>query len=323
MNTNEQMDELLIKQLLNESTSDENQTVNTWRAESGEHEKYYQDFTTIWNASKNLQSRSGIDENEAWKRFKERTSDKEQSNVIPLVRKKRRLNWMRVAAALVIIAGGLFGMNVLFRDKEITLASENEVRVERLPDGSVITLNKHSTLVYSKDFNEKTREVTLTGEAFFNVAPNKQKPFDIKVGKVNVHVVGTSFNVKADSMETAVIVETGIVKVSMDKESVKLLPKEKVIIPRNATKLRVDKNNDLLYNYYRTKTFECFNTPLYELVDALNKTYDVQIIIANDKIRNLPYSSTFKNEPLTNILKVITETYNLSIEQKDGKIILR
>jgi transmembrane sensor len=323
MNTNEQMDELLIKQLLNETTSDENQTVNTWRAESGENEKYYQDFKTIWNASKNLQSESEIDENEAWKRFKERALTNEQSNAIPFVREKKRLKWIRVAAALVIITGGLFGMNVLFRDNTITLASENEVRIERLPDGSVVTLNKHSSLVYSKDFNEKTREVTLSGEAFFNVAPNKQKPFDIKVGKVNVHVVGTSFNVKADSMETAIIVETGVVKVSMDRESVKLLPKEKVIIPRNATKLKVDKNNDLLYNYYRTKTFECFNTPLYELVDALNKTYDVQILIANDKIRTLPYSSTFKNESLNNILKVITETYNLSIEQRDGKIILK
>lgn len=323
MNINEQMDELLIKQLLNETTSDEDQIVHAWRAESDTHEKYYQDFKTIWNASKSLQSASGIDENDAWKRFKERASAKEPSDVLPFVQKKKRLNWIRVAAALVIIAGGLFGVNVLFRDNTITLTSQNDVLVQRLPDGSVITLNKHSSLVYSKNFNEKTRAVTLNGEAFFNVAPNKQKPFDINVGKVNVRVVGTSFNIKEDSAATAIIVETGVVKVSMDKESVQLQPKEKVVIPRNATRLKVDKNDDLLYNYYRTKTFECFKTPLYELVDALNKTYDVQIMIANDKIRSLPYSSTFKNESLTEILKVITETYNLSMEQKDGKIILK
>jgi ferric-dicitrate binding protein FerR (iron transport regulator) len=317
------MDELLIKQLLNETTSEENEEVNAWRAGSREHEKYYQDFKTIWDASKNLQSETEIDEHEAWKRFKERTAITEKPDGLLFVPVKKRLNWMKVAAVLVIIAGGAFTMNVMFGNKKITLASANEVLIDTLPDGSVITLNKHSSLAYSKDFNEKTRNVELNGEAFFNVAPNKQKPFDIKVGNINVHVVGTSFNIKQDSVETAVIVETGIVKVSIEKDSIRLQPKEKVVIRKNNNKMQVEKNNDLLYNYYRTKTFECYNTPLHELIDALNKAYDVQIIIANEKTGNLLYTTTFKDMPLNNILNVITRTFNLSIEQKDGKIILK
>lgn len=323
MKTDQQIDELLIKQLSGEATAEEEQAVSAWRTAHAENEKHYRDFKTIWDTSKNLPSDTGIDENEAWKRFKERVTVAESPDTIPFIPAKKRFNWMKVAAALIIIAGGLFAINVLSGNKEIVLASANEVLIDTLPDGSVVTLNKHSSLVYSKDFNSKTRNVELTGEAFFNVAPNKQKPFDIKVGKVNVHVVGTSFNVKEDNEQTSVIVETGIVKVSMQEDSIKLLPKEKVTIPKNTHKMQVEKNNDLLYNYYRTKTFECHNTPLYELVDALNNAYDVQIIIANEKTRNLPYSSTFKNMSLNDILNVITATYNLSIEQKDGKIILK
>jgi ferric-dicitrate binding protein FerR (iron transport regulator) len=208
-------------------------------------------------------------------------------------------------------------------NKEITLASNNEVLIDTLPDGSVVTLNKHSSLVYSKDFNEKTRDVVLKGEAFFSVAPNKQKPFEIKVGEVKVHVVGTSFNVKEESSQTEVIVETGVVKVSVADEFVKLLPKEKVVVHKNNAKLDVTKSEDLLYNYYRTKTFECNNTPLYELVVALNKTYDTQIVIANDNTKRLRMTTTFKDMPLGDILKIIAKTFNLSIEQHDGEITLK
>ena len=326
MHTNEQMDELIIKQLLNESTPDENRLVEEWCIASKDNEKYYKDFKTIWESSKNLQSTSPIDENEAWKRFqviaKENDLQK-QLHIVPFTPQKKLVSWMRVAAVLVILLGGFFTWNLLFGNKEIMLASENEVRIETLPDGSIITLNKHSSLAYSKNFNKKTRDVILKGEAFFNVAPNKQKPFEITVDNVKVRVVGTSFNIKQTNAQTEVIVETGIVKVKVDNDSIKLLPKDKVVIHKNSSKLDVTKSDDLLYNYYRTKTFECINTPLYELIDALNKTYNVQIVIANENTKQLRYTSTFKEMPLNDILKVITQTFNLSIEQKDGKIILK
>jgi ferric-dicitrate binding protein FerR (iron transport regulator) len=326
MHTNEQMDELLIKQLLNESSAGENRLVDEWRAENNDNEKYYLDFKTIWESSKNLQSQYTIDENQAWKRFQGRVQQSQEdktTTTIPFESKPKRLVWMKAAAAILIIATGLFALNNIFGNKQILVASNNEVLIQTLPDGSVITLNKHSSLAYSKDFNELTRDVELTGEAFFSVAPNKQKPFEIKVGAVKVKVVGTSFNIKETTLQTEVIVETGIVKVKVAGDSIKLLPKEKVVVDKKSAKLDVTKSDDLLYNYYRTKTFECINTPLFELIDALNKTYDTQIIIANENTKNLPYTTTFKDMPLNDILKVITQTFNLTIEQRDGKIILK
>jgi transmembrane sensor len=323
MNTNEPIDELLIKQLLSESTPEENRQVAAWVATSTDNEQYYKDFKTIWETSKGLQSNEDIDENEAWKRFQGMVNDNNTSKVVPFEPNKKRLTLTRAAAILAVLIGSLFYLNLLFGNKTITLVSTNEVQIDTLPDGSVITLNKQSSLTYAKDFNTKNREVTLHGEAFFKVTPNKQKPFDIKVDQVNVHVVGTSFNVKENTEETEVIVETGIVKVSVAKDSVRLLPKEKVIVRKKNASMQVDKNNDLLYNYYRTKVFECNNTPLYELVEALNKTYNVEITIADEKTRHLPYTSTFRDTSLSDILKVVTTTYNLSIQQSNGKIILK
>lgn len=322
MNIQEIIDELLIKQLLNETTADENLMVNNWRAENDDNEKHYQDFKIIWESSRQLQEATVIDANISWIRFQERIAGSEIP-IIPFKNKFGRFLWLKVAAALIIVAGGLLGLNMLLDNQQIIVASNNQVHIATLPDGSVITLNKHSSLAYSKHFNEKTREVELQGEAFFSVAPNKQKPFEIKVGAVNVKVVGTSFNIKETIQQTEVIVETGIVKVRVANDSVKLLPKEKVVVNKSNSKLDVTKSGDLLYNYYRTKTFECINTPLFELIDALNKTYDTKIIITNESTRNLPYTSTFKDMPLNDILKVITQTFNLTIEQHNGEIILK
>ena len=96
-----------------------------------------------------------------------------------------------------------------------------------MPDGSVITVNKNSTLSYPSEFKGKTREVALNGEAFFKVTPNKEKPFIIHVNDVTVRVVGTSFNIRSEKGKTEVIVETGIVQVTKNKRTVSLLPKRK------------------------------------------------------------------------------------------------
>jgi len=321
MQTNEQMDGLLIKQLLNEASQEEASVVAAWRAADPDHEKYYQDFRWIWKSSKLLAESSTVDAEAAWERFRQRTGESREAVSMPFRPAARKRIWSIAAAAVVLI--GLVTWNFLGGSGEVLLASGDAVRIDTLPDGSVITLNKHSTLAYTPRFNEKDRNVVLNGEAFFNVAPNKQKPFGIKVGKVDVHVVGTSFNVREETGRTEVIVETGIVKVSVAESTVKLLPNEKVVVPKNSNRFDVTKNEDLLYNYYRTKTFECRNTPLFELVDALNKTYDTRIVIAEERTRNLRMTSTFKEMPLNDILKVITATFNLSIEQQHGKIILK
>jgi transmembrane sensor len=121
-----------------------------------------------------------VDENQAWERFKQSLAQQPTAAVAENViafEPKRKNNFMRIAAAvaLVVIGGFTAYYFALFNKSEtITLASANKVLIDTLPDGSIITLNKNSTLAYSKDFNTKTRNVTLSGEAFFNVAPTNK-----------------------------------------------------------------------------------------------------------------------------------------------------
>jgi ferric-dicitrate binding protein FerR (iron transport regulator) len=140
---------------------------------------------------------------------------------------------------------------------------------------------------------------------------------------VTITVVGTSFNVRSRGDTTEVIVETGVVEVATDKQTVILKAGQKAITGLSDDILQKQSNTDQLYHYYRSKKFVCEATPLWKLVEKLNEAYEVQIVIENEAIRNEPYTVVFDNQPLDNILNIISTTFNISVAKEKGKIILR
>jgi transmembrane sensor len=316
-------DDLLVKYLLGEATEEERLQVEAWMASDAANKKQYEDFKTIWEESKQLALVSTVDESAAWQRFRQRVEPPKKKAI---VRKMKPTPWLRIAALFIVIAGaGYFGYK-LFNEKPIetiVVASGKVPLVDTLPDGSIVTLNKNSQLDYPSRFKGETRTISLKGEAFFNVTPNKEKPFIIHVNDVTVRVVGTSFNVKSVNGITEVIVETGIVQVTRNNKTVELLPKEKTKVTRQDSVLTKEKEQDKLYNYYRSKEFVCDATPLWKLVQALNEAYDVHIEIENPRLRSEPLTVTFNNESLDQILDVIVETFKIKKTQEKDRIILR
>lgn len=315
-------DDLLVKYLLGEATPEEQQQVQQWEAADAANAKHLQHLHYIWQESKKLEAKSTIDENAAWERFKQRVAVQPAApKTIPL---GRRTNWMRIAAALIMMVGGSYtAYYYLYSGRMITLESDGVVLSETLPDGTIVTLNKHASIKYPKNFSGVTREVTLNGEAFFNVTPNKSKPFIIHANEADVQVVGTSFNVKSSTAETEVIVETGVVQVSKKQLGVILKPKEKATVKQSMEQPVKEQTDDELHNYYRTKEFVCNNTPLSRLVPVLNDAYDTNIVIANDKLNDLRLTTTFHNQSLDAIIDVIANTFNISVEKTDGQIVLK
>ena len=315
-------DDLLVKFLLGETTSDENQQVNAWLAADPAHRKQFADMELIWKTSKNLESESKLDENAAWDRFKKRVDQQLAKPLVPVVEMEpsRNFSWLKFAATVVLLLASAL---LLFRQSETNVMANNHVVTETLPDGSEVTLNKNSSITYTNSLLSKRRRVNLSkGEVFFKVEPDKSKPFVITAHNVEVEVVGTSFNVKHNDKSTEVIVETGIVKVMEGSETVTLRAGEKVMISGDK-QLKAEPNTDHLYNYYRSKTFVADNTPLWRVVEVLNEAYSVNIVIENNEVKNLPLTTTFKDESLNQILKVIAETFKLSITPKGDKIILK
>ncbi|MEP7318961.1 MAG: FecR domain-containing protein, partial [Panacibacter sp.] len=209
-------DDLLVKYMLGEALPAEDQQVNEWLQQDSENQQYYQQFKTIWEQSKELTVTIPIDEKAAWQRFKKRVELKpaEIKKPAPVISFKR---WMQAAAAVLIIAvGSLLLYQNFSKPADIVMAqieTFSNTEIDTLPDGSIITVNKNTKLAYPEKFAGSTRKVTLKGEAFFKVQPDKSKPFIITANDVTVTVVGTAFNVKNYDSATEVIVESGIVKV--------------------------------------------------------------------------------------------------------------
>jgi transmembrane sensor len=320
------MDELLAKYMLGEATASEVQAVDNWMKDDEKNRRYFADFKLIWESSKKLKIESKLDTDESWAEFKQMTAGQKPSSgaIKPLTARRK---WMKIAAVWALF--GMAGLLYFFLKPEgkatmISLQANNEVKTETLPDGSVITLNRYSLLTYPEKFSGDTREVKLSrGEAFFDIAHDKNKPFLIRVNDIMVRVVGTSFNIRNTKSETEVIVETGIVQVTRQKEVIRLKPSEMVVIRHDKGKMVKSGRVDELYNYYRTKRLTLDNTPLSRAVEMLNEAYHVNIIIDNKNMAEKTLTTVLQTDSLDNALKVISETLNARIIKKDGMIIIR
>jgi ferric-dicitrate binding protein FerR (iron transport regulator) len=319
-------DELLVKFLLGEASQAESNSISQWIAASADNEKYFNDFKLIWDNSLELAATSTVDENAAWQRFQQMIAEKEGSAKAPVVSINKKNQWLGVAAIVFVLITGAISYFIWQANKpaaQINVASTNTSLNDTLPDGSMVTLNKNTKISYADNFKGKTRNIKLQGEAFFKVANDKDKPFIVNVNDVTITVLGTSFNVKNTNGEIEVIVESGLVRVEHAGKKVELKRNERALISSNDTALQKESSTDKLYNYYSSRQFVCDNTPLWKLVEKLNEAYGANITIENPSLKSLPITTTFNDESLDTILKIISETLNVKVEKGGNNIILK
>jgi ferric-dicitrate binding protein FerR (iron transport regulator) len=321
-------DDLLVKHLVGEATPAEVEAIQNWIAASPANRQEYDNFKLIWDESQHIASTKNVDEDAAYLRLQKRLSNTAPAALQPArVRKMKPSWWIGIAASLLLVCTVAWLTISHYYDNKaiafVKIDSEAQTRAQTLPDGSVVTLNSHSTLIYPERFTGKIRPVTMLGEAFFKVTPDKTKPFIIKVNGVTVRVVGTSFNVKSRDGKTQVIVETGIVNVSEKAKNVNLNPGERVLVTGTDGLLAKESNKGRLYNYYVTHELICDETPLYELVGSLNEIYGAHITIGNKALMNLPITTVFKDQPLDQVLQVISDTFKIKVERGKKGIVLK
>ena len=311
-------DDLLVKYMLNDAMPDEELQVQDWLKADDANRKYYEHFRLIWDESQALAANISVDENAAWEKFKANIQQPVREE-IPKV-KTLRFSFIRkvqIAAALLLFAAGLWWVyNAVNKPGVIAMIDKqsfSNTLIDTLSDGSIVTLNKNTTVSYPESFKEKTRTVKLKGEAFFKVTPDKAKPFIVDAGNVTVTVVGTAFNVKNYDSATQVIVESGIVQVSRGDQRIQLHKGEQALIRNDNAPLEKSTVKDSLYNYYRSKQIICNNTPLPDVIATINRAYNTHIILDDDALRQLRLSTTFKDENLETVIDVIQQTFNLSV----------
>lgn len=316
-------DDLLIAYLLKEASADQIRAVEIWRQESAANELRFERFQLIWETSKKLDLKDTIDAHTSLAALKEKIKAKQSVDTMTIKLAPNYI-WLKAAAILVLISAIAWFYNDNQTVGNMQAVTGELVQVDTLSDGSVITLNKQSVLEYPSKFKGNQRHVVLAkGEAFFDVSPDRKKPFLITSGNTTIRVVGTSFNVKLKNDAVEVIVESGKVEVIKGGKHIFLVPGEKIVASDSENQLAKVKTPDLLYNYYRTKMFVAEDTPLWRMVEALNEAYDSKIEITNPAIRDLPLNTTFNNESLEDILQVISRTFRITVKKEQNRIILK
>ncbi len=197
-----------------------------------------------------------------------------------------------------------------------------------LPDGSKVFLNENSTLSYNKNFNENTREVSINGEAFFDVAHNKEKPFIVHYEKVSTTVLGTAFNVKTDKKTASITVTVirGKVRVEDNVELYGVItPNQQIHVDLMHNTFEKLKVNAAHVTNWKDKYLYLNNVTLEEAMDILSAQYAVKYRFADEKLKNIKVDATFhKGENLQQITTVLGRVINAQIQtEANGEIIIK
>ncbi len=283
----------------------------------------------------------------------------------PIQKKKSRIWWAAAAAVAVLVTLSLYRYaNTGDLAEEPVTAKEkpviNEVQTKPgsqtnivLHDGTKVWLNADSKLTYATNFNGKTREVNLTGEAFFDVAPNKNKPFIIHTSKIVIRVTGTSFNVRSYPDEARV--ETSLIKgkveVSLRNNPEKIFylnPSEKLVL--NDVISGKDKKNEIKLlsgavnvspgspeikriAYYSVDSIPVetawlnhqlvFSDESFrEVANKMEKWYDIKIVFTSPALENIRFTGKFENETIGQALQALQIIGRFRYDINDKTVII-
>lgn len=301
---------LLYKYFKGTATIDEEKQLLDWVDESPANRKAFQKERMLYDIA------LFTDE-------KKLKKEEKKARILPM------LKWSARVAAVVVVA---LSCGFLFRDYQYNKAAQMQTvavpagqRAQiTLADGTRIWLNAKSTLTYATNFGRTERNVTLEGEAYFEVAKNKDIPFYVNTEKNKVRVVGTSFNVCAykDSKEFETTLVEGIVDIYAAGN-------EKPIVRLQKNEFFADYDGKLKktvlpsYDYLRWKEgFYCFDdSELSHILNRLELYYNVKITVKNKKLLSHRYTAKFKEQDgIEHILKVIQKDQNFKYyinEEKD------
>lgn len=275
---------------------------------------------------------------------------------------ERTSNFTKRKLAFIAIAAGVFTIffiNYSLRlEKSVTKQNSNsfvnEIVTKRgskssvkLPDGTTVRLNTDSRLTYISFAAGKTREVTLEGEAYFDVAHDSSRPFIIHTGKINIKVLGTSFNVRNypqdKELETSLI--KGKIEVSLEsrpEDIIILKPTEKLIIAKEedelsaATKVSNSSDNKVVLTsitYMRQDSLVAetswlndklvfVNQPLEKIALELERKYAINITFKDEKVKKYRYTGVFENVSLEKVFELIKYSKNFNYKINDKNIVI-
>ncbi|SDE97849.1 FecR family protein [Chitinophaga filiformis] len=236
--------------------------------------------------------------------------------------RRRRLSSVWWMAAAVMIAAGIWALYPKKAEKKLVVYVPREQQNKIvLPDSSIVWLNADSKLQYND--GPQSREVTLSGEAFFDVK-KAARPFVVKAGGSTTTVLGTRFNIKAYSGEpTAITVASGKIRVEDERKHITILTANKQITLKETTDSTAERTvNATVYHAWIQGGFEVNNETFESVANMLSRKYNVAFHFENDALKKCTFIASFdEHTPMDRILellcKINNSTFRISQDKKE------
>ncbi len=243
--------------------------------------------------------------------------------------------WIAKVAAVItifILAGVIVQYFYPEEEDVAPVAVMEEVATERgqrarvqLEDGTYVRLNVDSKLSYPSEFDRDSRSVSLTGEAYFDVAPG-EKPFYVETGEAVVEVLGTRFNVRAyDELEELnVVVSSGEVAVRAEShtDDISYLSQGDMALLNRVDGLMTVRQNVDMHEHlgWLDQRFSFNNDILIDVVRKLERWFAVDFTLTDPELAELRFTATFENESLSEVLRVMELVLNINYEINGSEI---
>lgn len=323
---NDEIYNLIAKSFTSELTEEESVHLNSWKTAAKTNLAAYNDFVEIWKHSNRLALPSQIDLPKSLKTTRQKAGiNKMEIKWISLIR--------QIAAVLVLTVISSYFYNLLLKPgvnrmseavvfQEVRAAYGTQTRVE-LPDGTLVNLNSGSTLKFPTSFNNcATRLVYLSGEGNFKVTKNNEQPFVVDINKLQVKVLGTTFDVDAypgNSSITIALVEGKILLQNTVNDKIsdlmEMKPNQVAFFNQSENKLLWKSERDLTkYTAWIDGKIVFSDDPVNTVIQKLENWYNVDIELSDKKLENYRFTGTFIDEPLEQVLSILNLTSQMQYE---------
>lgn len=312
----DEFSELVSRVLAGEASNEEKNTLRQMLLESNEHDVLYNQIKEYWNAGVSLsyqRNKTSFESNLM-----------SQLNLEPKAEpfKFRRL-YFRIASAAAILffvaACTFFYLYTTAPGHLYTYSAQSAPMEYVLSDGTKVKLNKNSSVTFQSDYGDERRDVQLKGEAFFMVTKDKTRPFTVEVSGTKTQVLGTSFNVKAESGNVTTTLVEGSVRFMAEKCEVVLKPGEEISYNTASRKYESYAADPQLNTAWVSGRFNYDNVTFGVLADKLEQIYKLNIEIGDKRIANRIVSASFlSDEPVEDILKALENELSFKYIIKDS-----
>lgn len=314
--------DLTAKQLEGKATAAEQEELRRWLEDDPTHKRQYEAQQELWRLTAPAPA-PAVDTNAAWQKVSAGIQAEQKSRDTKVIRMFPMA--LKVAASVALLFGLFWLSRFLFfpyYGMELVESGNRQVSV-MLPDSSQVWLNRDSKLAYDPDFGGAKREVQLEGEAFFEVRKDPRRPFIIRTKATQTKVLGTSFNLRAYPEEETVELEVATGRVAFSSKS---RSAEVIVTPGYAAKL--DRESTEIDHYsspggnawaWKSGRLEFEGQPLREVLQDLERYYQVELKLQNPAIANCRFTGSFEHAALEGVLQVLSASLQLEYSQQDDQ----